>query len=48
MSDTDRLLAYGERILEDGCTHCNYSKVYCHCVNYIEGNNARCCDQCSH
>lgn len=46
MSDTDRLLSYAERVLEDGCTACNYSKVYCHCVMYIDGKP--CCSACTH
>lgn len=48
MSDHDRLMAYAERVLEDGCESCNHSKVYCHCVTYIEGNGALCCTACSH
>lgn len=48
MSDHDRLMSYAERVLEDGCTNCNHSKVYCSCVAYIEGGSARCCGECSH
>lgn len=51
MSDTDRLLNTArqqQRILDDGCTHCNGSKVYCRCVTWIDGPNARCCPTCSH
>lgn len=47
MSDTDRILAAGLRILDDGCSSCAYSKVYCRAVTYIEGPPARCCDNCS-
>lgn len=47
MSDHDRLMAYAERVLEDGCQSCGFSRVYCHAVAYIEGPPARCCDNCS-
>lgn len=48
MSDTDRLISTATRILEDGCTNCNHSKVYCRCVTYIDGPDTRCCTACSH
>ena len=48
MNDTDRLITAGQRILDDGCTNCNGSKVYCRCVNWIDGPDARCCTDCSH
>lgn len=51
VSDHDRLLNTARnqaRILDDGCTHCNGSKVYCRCVAWIDGPNARCCDDCDH
>jgi hypothetical protein len=48
VSDHDRLMSAATRILEDGCTACNMSKVYCRCVTYIDGPNNRCCGACSH
>ena len=50
MSDTDRILATAkaQRTLTDGCQACGYSKVYCRAVTYIEGNEARCCENCGH
>lgn len=48
MSDDDRLLATASRVLEDGCDACGFSKVYCRCVTYIDGPDARCCAVCSH
>ena len=48
MSDDDRLLNYAARVVDDGCSACHYSKVYCRCVAYIEGGDARCCPSCSH
>lgn len=48
MNDTDRILATSRRVLTDGCTNCNMSKVYCRCVAWIEGDPARCCTSCSH
>ena len=51
MTDDDRLLSSAKaqgRVLDDGCSACNGSKVYCRCVNYIEGNGAKCCPSCSH
>ena len=48
MNDSDRLLNTARRTLEDGCDSCGFSKVYCRCVAYIEGNGAACCDTCSH
>ncbi len=51
MSDHDRLLSSAKaqgRVLDDGCTACNGSKVYCRCIAYIEGGNAACCGSCSH
>lgn len=48
MSDHDRTIAAGQRILDDGCAACNGSKVYCRAVAYIEGATARCCNACSH
>lgn len=35
-----------QRALEDGCSGCNYSEVYCSCVLWIDG--LPCCDNCSH
>ena len=48
MNDTDRLLSYGKRVLTDGCGSCGFSLVYCRCVTYTEGNDARCCPDCDH
>lgn len=48
MSDHDRLIATTSRMLEDGCDSCQFSKVYCHAVTYIEGPDARCCPACTH
>ena len=50
MTDTDRLLDYAARMddpnharhLEDGCSHCAHSAVYCRCVTYIEGTGTYC------
>lgn len=49
MSDTDRLISYGLRILDDACDHCRFSKVYCHAVTYTSDEpDTRCCPACSH
>lgn len=48
MNDSDRLLSTAARSLDDGCDACNFSKVYCRCVTYIEGGDTLCCDACSH
>ena len=50
MSDTDRILSSikAQRPLADACTSCAYSKVYCHCVTYLDGADVRCCPDCSH
>lgn len=34
------------RVLDDGCDTCMFSKVYCRCVTYIDGQP--CCDDCTH
>ena len=35
------------RTLEDGCTACRYSKVYCHAMlSMVDGQP--CCDACTH
>lgn len=36
----------GVRVLDDGCTTCMFSKVYCHAVTYIDSQP--CCDNCTH
>jgi hypothetical protein len=48
VTDDDRLMAYAERTLEDGCTNCGFSLTYCRCVNYLDGTDQHCCDTCSH
>jgi hypothetical protein len=55
VSDDDRLADYLARMdnpdhvrtLSDGCA-CGHSAVYCRCVAYIEGRDARCCGSCQH